>query len=372
MTDFEQPPSGDKDEKRAVFLRTLGELKTVTKHGETHVSLLIPPDRNLVDVTNLMAAEVALARNVKSREMRESAKAALRRALTALQGMAAPGGSMPHTGVAIYTTRARTWVLVPPSAIDSFVYRCGSSFVLEPLEELSADPALYALVVIDYKEATIGLLRGKRIETVWHGESNIMGKHDAGGQSQRRFERIMENERDAFLKDVLGRLKQTVLPLVTRPGETAEVDGLLIGGPGMTKAAFAALVEESPLLDDLLLKPLVDTGYTEEYGLRELVNGAKEQLRATGLARENALVEEFFAGVRSGKSVYGKLEVMRALDSGAVDRVLVSGFADDPGVRALAALRGSTVVSVSDDSEAGQRFRQFGGIGAFLRYGGSP
>ena len=35
MTDFEQPPSGDKDEKRAVFLRTLGELKTVTKHGET-------------------------------------------------------------------------------------------------------------------------------------------------------------------------------------------------------------------------------------------------------------------------------------------------------------------------------------------------
>ena len=25
MTDFEQPPSGDKDEKRAVFLRTLGE-----------------------------------------------------------------------------------------------------------------------------------------------------------------------------------------------------------------------------------------------------------------------------------------------------------------------------------------------------------
>ena len=38
MTDFEQPSSGDKDEKRAVFLRTLGELKTVTKHGETHVS----------------------------------------------------------------------------------------------------------------------------------------------------------------------------------------------------------------------------------------------------------------------------------------------------------------------------------------------
>jgi peptide chain release factor subunit 1 len=365
MSDSEKSASADKDEERAVFLRTLGELKTVTKHGETHVSLYLPPDYSPQAAVDLMTSEIALARNVKSREMRESAKAALRRALTVAQGLGVPHGTLPPTGVAIFTTRTRTWLLTPPAPIASFLYRCGSDFVLEPLDELSADPALYALVVIDYKEATIGLLRGKRIETVVHLDSGIMGKHDAGGQSQRRFERIMENERAGFLVDVLERLKSTLLPLINR----CEVDGLLIGGPGMTKAAFAGLVHDTPLAM-LLIEPLVDTGYTEEYGLRELVAGAKEQLRATGLARENALVEEFFRGVHTGKATYGKLEVWAAVDRGAADRVLVSPGADEPGLRALARLRGATVTTISDDSESGQRFRQFGGIGAFLRYGG--
>jgi peptide chain release factor subunit 1 len=352
------------ESERAAFNRTLAELKTVTQHGETHVSVYVPPDKSLEDAASLMGAEESLARNVKNRQMRESAKAALHRALVALLDRARTVGPSP-TGLAVFTTRARTWVVVPPSPIDSFVYRCGSAFVLEPLEELSADPALYGLIVIDYKEATLGFLRGKRIEAIAHHESNIMGKHDAGGQSQRRFERIMENERSAFLEDILRSARQLYLPSI----KECRLDGLLIGGPGMTKEAFADLLSDEPGLGQMLLKPLVDTGYTEEYGLRELVNGAKNILRETALVRETGIVDRFFAAVHSGKAIYGKDAVRSAVEAGAVDTLLLSPFTDTPEMRTLAVRRGTSVLHISNDSEAGERFRQFGGIGAFLRYG---
>ena len=46
------------------------------------------------------------------------------------------------------------------------MYRCDQTFVLEPLKEILQIEEVYGLLVIDRKDATIGLLEGKQIKVL--------------------------------------------------------------------------------------------------------------------------------------------------------------------------------------------------------------
>jgi len=44
--------------------------------------------------------------------------------------------------------------------ITTFLYRCDSSFYLEPLMDMLLEREIYGLFLIDRRECTIGLLKG--------------------------------------------------------------------------------------------------------------------------------------------------------------------------------------------------------------------
>ncbi len=69
-----------------------------------------------------------------------------------------------------------------------------------------------------------------------------------------------------------------------------------------------------------------DTGYTDEYGLRELVDKAKKTLSDIELIKEKELIERLMDEIRKpdgGMSVYGP-QVEKALEMGAIDTLLIS------------------------------------------------
>ena len=105
-----------------------------------------------------------------------------------------------------------------------------------------------------------------------------------------------------------------------------ELKGLLIGGPGYTKDYF---VKEEYLHHELQKKVLetFDTGYTNENGLRELVEKARDLLVGLDLMREKSLVQRLMDEIRKedgGLATYGEAQVRHALVVGAVDTLLVS------------------------------------------------
>ena len=67
---------------------------------------------------------------------------------------------------------------------------------------------LYGLLVIDRKEATIGLLEGKRIDVLQKMTSGIPSKVRAGGQSSQRFHRITEGLTKEFYKRIADEMKK--------------------------------------------------------------------------------------------------------------------------------------------------------------------
>ncbi len=226
-------------------------------------------------------------------------------------------GEVPRAGD---QTKMVQYVINPPEAITAFLYRCDSTFFTEPLDSMLLDKKCYGLLTIDRSEATIGLLIGSRIQVLKHFDSLVPSKHHQGGQSSVRFERLIEIAAHEFFKKVADNANELFL---NRP----EIMGILIGGPGATKEYF---VKEEYLhheLRKIIMSPLVDTGYTDESGLRELVQNSQGIIQDMQLATEKKYMQRLFTEIRKadgGLSCYGENEVRYALDMGAVDMLLLS------------------------------------------------
>jgi peptide chain release factor subunit 1 len=340
----------------------LKELEAIKGRGTSMVSLYIPPTKTLQYAKDWMMSEYTLAGNVKSRVNRQSVEYALTRTLSVLRSIP----TMPENGFVIFQSDSTDGFLVPPDRVVAARYQCDDKYILEPLKEMVEDPTLFALIVMDRAEATFGFLRGRRIVQVKSIESNLIGKHDAGGQSQRRFERIMENEALGFYRKV-GEIANILFgPVVS------QLQGILVGGPGRTKDEFIA---DGSLRYDLkakLIKQTFNTGYTSDQGLKELVEAADTVLQDTMHQKERLILEKFFTLIKTNPDIIavGPTEVGDALENGQVDTLIlgeeVSKFDE---FSLLAERHGSWIYAVSDESETGKQFIQgFGGYGAILRY----
>jgi len=212
------------------------------------------------------------------------------------------------------------YTLEPPEEITTFIYRCDSEFYTEPLEAMLLDKKSFGLITIDRKEATLGLLSGSKITVLKHFDSLVPSKHHQGGQSSVRFERLIEIAAHEFFKKVADNATEVFL---NRP----ELQGILVGGPGATKDFF---VKEEYLHHELrkkVVNPLFDTGYTDESGLRELVDAAKDALTDIQLTIEKEYMQRLFKEIRKqdgGLSAYGEDSVREAAEVGSIDVLLLS------------------------------------------------
>jgi peptide chain release factor subunit 1 len=224
-----------------------------------------------------------------------------------------------HRSIGADQTDMIQFVLEPPDPVPTFIYRCDSNFFTEPLVDMLEQKDTYGLIVIDRSEATIGYLHGKRIIPIKNFQSLVPSKHGRGGQSARRFERLIEIAAHEYYKKVADIANESFL-------SRKDLKGILVGGPGPTKEYFV----KSEYLHYELQKKIVDTfdtGYTDEYGLKELVEKAREELRDIDLMREKDLMQRLFEEIRKpdgGLSVYGEEQVKNALMIGAVAILIIS------------------------------------------------
>ena len=312
------------DLQKYEFRRSLEEVSKLSGRGTELISLYIPPTRQISDVASYLRNEYSQSSNIKSASTRKNVQAAISSILSRLKNFKqSPENGLVffvgHRSVGADQTSMVQFVLEPPDPVQTFMYRCDSSFYVEPLHEMLEVKEKYGLIVIDRSEATVGMLNGKRIVPIKNLQSLVPSKHGRGGQSARRFERVIEVAAHEYYKKVADIVNEAFL-------EDKDLKGIIVGGPGPTKDFF---VKSEYLHHELQQKILeaFDTGYTDEYGLKELVEKARETLRSLDLMREKDLIQRLFEEIRKpegGLAVYGEEHVKNALVIGAVDTLLVS------------------------------------------------
>lgn len=393
------------------FKKSLESIKELRGRGTELISLYIPPDKQIHDVAAYLREEMSQSSNIKSKSTKKHVQAALKSILSKLKYFKEP----PPNGLIFFVGHISTSgdqtdmiseSLEPPQPVETFLYRCDSEFYIEPLKNMMGEKKKYGLIVVDRSEATVGLLIGSKIEMLKNIQSLVPSKHSKGGQSAQRFERLIEEAAHQYFKKVGVKANDLLLP--------QKLEGVLVGGPGRTKDDFV----EGGFLHHELEKKIIErfnTGYTDEYGLRELVNSAENTLAELDVMQEKKLINKLMEEIRNpqgGLATYGEQHVRKALMIGAVDTLLISDAIDrvraeveceECGHREERTLKGPTILPkcpecetpmevvekvdlvdelhelaksvgsdvelISDESEEGKLlFNAFGGLAAILRF----
>lgn len=312
------------DIERYEFRKKLEEIKSCKGQHTELISLYIPPSRQISDVMNYLRNEYSQSTNIKSKTTRKNVLSAIESIMSRLRYFRKP----PENGLVFFVghktsganqTEMVAYVIEPPLPVPSFIYRCDSSFYTQPLEEMLTERDVYGLFLIDRRECTIGILRGKRIETIDYFTSRVPGKHGRGGQSQRRFERLIELAAHEWFEKCGKKISEVFL-------NERNLKGIFVGGPGPTKYYF---VEGDYLHYEIKNKiiDIIDTGYTDESGLRELVAKISEKMNDLKISQEKKIMRRFLKEITKRKkslAVYGEKEVRKALEIGALDILLIS------------------------------------------------
>ncbi|HHY00688.1 MAG TPA: peptide chain release factor 1 [Methanothermobacter sp.] len=394
--------------------RTLKELSEKKGRGTELVSVYIPPDKQISDVVKHMREELSQSANIKSKQTKKNVQSAIEVIMQRMKLFPRP----PERGLVLFvgmvpkggpgTEKMETYVFEPPEPVQTYTYHCDSQFFLEPLEEIIEDKEIYGLAVIDRKEATIAIMKGKRVDIVKTLTSGVPGKHKAGGQSQRRFDRLIELAAHEFQKRIGEHMNEAFLDI-------EDLKGVIVGGPGHTKEDF---LNGDYLHHEIKQKIIttVDTSYTGDFGIREVIDKSMDVLTEIDIMKEKKLVQRFLTELvdENGLASYGEAEVRQNLINGAVEVLLLSedikskrqtyecpscGFVGEKTIKneadgedkicencgetmkpstsqdviddlvKMAEEVGSEVEIISTETEEGiQLLRAFGGIGAILRY----
>ena len=339
------------------------------RHTEL-VTVYIPAGYDVNSVQRQLEGEKSTAKNIKSTATRNNVTEALEKIVRYLKGLK----QTPENGLALFCgniskvegqTDLQLWDIEPPQQLRIRMYRCDKEFILDPLKTMLEVSEIFGLLVMDRKEATIGMLEGKRIEVVQKMTSGVPSKIRAGGQSSQRFHRITEGLTKEFYKRIAEEMKKVFYDM-------PKLKGIIIGGPIPTKDEFA----EGEFLASKLQEKIigkVDIGDADESGLKELVEKSKDLLAGQEIIHEKKILEKFFnnLGEKPELTFYKEADVKKALEYGAVDLLIISKDFDKTTAKELTKLAdnaGSEIEFISTETTEGEQFKNLSGVGAMLRF----
>ncbi len=347
----------------------LKELKKWSAPATVLLSLYIPPGRPIADVLNNLRQEASISQNIKLKRTRDAVESAISAAIDRLTSIP----KVPDNGLVLFcgenfdTEEFKCYMFSPPEKVTVYFYRTDKYFHLEFLEDMVEENEVYGLIIVERDTATIGMLRGTRIEDLEEIEGYVPGKHMMGGQSQRRIDRIIEELYHDFLKEVGEKVNSYFLPYL----DEKKLKGILLGGPGYAKEDFYEGDYMEYRLKKLVIEPLIDVGDQGEAGLREMVMKAKDVLKNQKYVEVENLLDEikYHLAKDDGLIVYGKDEIKKAMDMGALDSLLVHEDYEEDSLTKEAEKFGTKVYVINDEvPEAEWIKKTFGGSIGKLRF----
>src|SRR4051794_10053961 len=245
-----------------------------------------------------------------------------------------------------------------------------------PLAHLLDQYPRYAVLIADTQTARLLVIGGNMVEHSTAVDGPKTKRHKAGGWSQTRFQRHVDQFRAQHAKEVVDVLTHTV--------RNEQIRWIIIGGDEVI----------TPLLKEHMPKDVaervidvvpMDIRAPERMVLDRVLELVQKQDVETDRERVAALVDAYRAG---GLATLGVERVKRALELGQVDELLITAQpaalegADQPAAPDAPAAERSPAERAADDlvtkarqTGASLRFIEdpallepFGGVGAFLRF----
>ena len=357
------------------------------------ITLLLPPGEQIPKVASMLAEEYGTATNIKSKTNRHSVLDAITTAQQKLKlyRKTPPNGLVILAGT-LDEDRRISLAIEPPRAINQSLYLCDNCFHLEHvLDTLADDERSVGYIIISGDDLLIVSIQGtakkvlKRIEGV-----NLAKKHNKGGQSSVRFERLAQESRHNYRERSAEQAKTAFIQ-----ADKPNISSLFVAGPASMKDKLLTHLDQR--LRTIIVQPTISTSYGLEEGLKEAIEVASERLGTLKSNEEKRQLITFFELISKDipRVSYGLQQTLYAIDNGLVDTLIVdvdfvahldekrkaeiSSSDDTFGgclevtfidyVIHLSKKTSMHLVFVTGNTSQGSQFiKGFGGIGSILRY----
>jgi peptide chain release factor subunit 1 len=187
------------------------------------------------------------------------------------------------------------------------------------LKELLESDQKFGFIVMDGNGALFGTLSGNT-RTILHKIAvDLPKKHGRGGQSALRFARLRLEKRHNYLRKVAELSTQLFIT-----NDKPNIAGLVLAG----SAEFKSKLNTSEMFDNrlapLVIK-VVDVSYGGENGFNQAIELSTDALSNVKFVKEKKLLAKYFAEISqdTGKYCFGPKDTMHALESGAVEELIV-------------------------------------------------
>ncbi|MDP3727914.1 MAG: polymorphic toxin-type HINT domain-containing protein [bacterium] len=166
------------------FIRSLEKIRG--RHTEL-VSVYIPAGYEMIKIIQHLQQEQGTASNIKDKTTQQHVIDSLERMIRHLRLFK----KTPETGLAIFSgnisdkegkSDIQVFSIEPPLPLRMRLYRCDQTFVLDIIRDMADIKETFGLIVLDKREANIGLLKGTQIQELTDMTSAVPGKTRAGGQ----------------------------------------------------------------------------------------------------------------------------------------------------------------------------------------------
>jgi peptide chain release factor subunit 1 len=189
---------------KKLFLRL-----TTAKINGSVVTIIMPPKKNVSEVTKLLLDEQGKASQIKDKTNRMAvieAQTAARERLKLYQ-------RAPDNGLILFcgrimdenstTEKKLVCDFEPFKPVNLSIYNCDSKFYLDELKkELLITEPPFGFIVVDGNGALYATLQGNARDIINKFSVELPKKHHKGGQSSVRFARLREEKRHNYLRKV--------------------------------------------------------------------------------------------------------------------------------------------------------------------------
>lgn len=227
-----------------------------------------------------------------------------------------------------------------------------SKHQLKRLEEAKMKEPLILICMLDRESARFTSLKGNGPQYV--------GEEYRPKPEKKPGETIKKEKVQGFYKTIADYLSQK-----------KKYERIVLAGPGFEKENLYRYIKKNkPELAQKII--LESASSTTVSGVNEVLKKSGDRLlKQTRAVRETQLIQKIWKEIqKEGKITYGQEQVKKAVEMGAVEKLVISSQAlkDNEDLLKQTENQGGEVEIISTTHEAGEQFLHLGGIAAFLRF----
>jgi len=181
------------------------------------------------------------------------------------------------------------------------------------------DDQKFGFIVIDGNGALFAYVQGNSQSILQKYSVSLPRKHNKGGQSAPRFQRLRLIAQHTFLTKVSEMASQNFLdPTTTLPN----VSGLILAGSAAFKDKLIKMLDQRL---QTIVMDTVDVAYGGLQGLNQAIELSSGLLKDVALVQQRKVISQFFHEIEmdSGKYCFGAKDTMQALEMGASQKLMV-------------------------------------------------